>query len=131
MLVVGAACPAVGAGEGVMVPDGAALRVALDQVVARARPDGGWEFGKRPGERVHPHTYPLRFAERVAGPVGLADWDLLAIRSPGTPTAILALVDGYRLTGVVRYRETAVRSAELLAAIQMRSGWCFSEITLH
>jgi hypothetical protein len=43
------------------------LRVALDQVVARARPDGGWVFGALPGERVHPHTSPLRFAERVAG----------------------------------------------------------------
>lgn len=126
----GAGTPSA-AGDAVAVPDVAALRVALDQVVARARPDGGWEFGKLPGERVHPHTYPLRFAERVAGPVGLADWDLLAIRSPGTPTAILVLVDGYRLTGDVRYRDAAARSAELLAAIQMRSGGWFSEMPVR
>ncbi|MCC6848830.1 MAG: hypothetical protein IT294_10045 [Deltaproteobacteria bacterium] len=107
------------------------LHVALDQLVARARPDGGWEFGELPGERVHPHTAPLKFAERVAAPFGLADWDLLAIRSPGTPTAILALVDGYRLTGDERYRATAARGADLLAAIQMRSGGWFSEMPVR
>jgi hypothetical protein len=106
----------------------APLRVALDQVVARARPDGGWVFGTLPGERVHPHTYPLKFAERVAAPFGLADWDLVAVRSPGTPTAILALLDGYRLTGDDRYRANAVRAGDLLVALQMRSGGWFSEM---
>ncbi len=108
-----------------------ALRVALDQVVARARPDGGWVFGTLPGERVHPHTYPLKTAERLARPFGWNDWDLLAVRSPGTPTAVLALLDGYRLTGDDRYRATAVRAGDLLVAIQMRSGGWFSEMPVR
>ncbi len=109
----------------------AAFRTALDQVVARARPDGGWVFRTVPGERVHPHTYPLKLAERIAAPLGLADWDLVAIRSPGTPTAILALLDGYRLTGDDRYLATAVRAGDLLTAIQMRSGGWFSEMPVR
>lgn len=108
-----------------------AFRVALDQLVARARPEGGWVFGTLPGERVHPHTAPLKFAERVGSPVGLANWDLLAVRSPGTPTAILTLLAGYRLTGDDRYRATAVRAGDLLVAIQMRSGGWFSEMPVR
>ena len=109
----------------------AAFRVALDQLVARARPDGGWIFATLPGERVHPYTFPLKFAERVAAPLGLADWDLVVIRSPGTPTAILTLLDGYRLTGDDRYLATAVRAGDLLVALQMRSGGWFSEMPAH
>ena len=109
----------------------AAFLVALDEVVARARPDGGWVFGTLPGERVRPQTYPLRFAERVAAPFGLADWDIVVLRSPGTPAAILSLLTGYRLTGRDRYRETAVRAGDLLVAIQMRSGGWFSEMPVY
>lgn len=106
----------------------ARFRVALDEVVKRARPDGGWVFGALPGERVHPHTDPLQFAERVAKPFGLNDWDLIVMRSPGTPAAILTLLRGYRLLGDERYREAAVRAGDLLLALQMRTGGWFSEM---
>lgn len=106
----------------------ARFRVALDEVVKRARPDGGWRFGALPGERVHPHTDPLRFAERVAKPFGLNDWDLIVMRSPGTPAAILALLRGYRLLGDDRYRDAAVRAGDLVVALQMRTGGWFSEM---
>ena len=104
------------------------FRITLDELVARARPDGGWVFGTLPGERVHPHTYPLRFAERVAAPFGLADWDIVVLRSPGTPSAILSLLDGYRLLGDERYLATAIRAGDLLVALQMRTGGWFSEM---
>ena len=67
----------------------AALLVTLDELVARARPDGGWTFGHLPGRRFRPHTSPLRFAEWLARPFGRADWDVVVLRSPGTPAAIL------------------------------------------
>ncbi len=100
----------------------------LDAVLARERPDGGWMFATLPGERVHPHTYPLRFAERVAGPLGIADWDIVVLRSPGTPAAILALLNGYRLLGEDRYLASARRAGDLLVALQMRSGGWSSEM---
>ncbi|MEO7435763.1 MAG: pectate lyase, partial [Candidatus Binatia bacterium] len=101
---------------------------ALDAVLARERVDGGWVFGTQRGERVHPHTYPLRFAERVAAPFGLADWDIVVLRSPGTPAAILALLNGYRLLGDERYVASARRAGDLLVALQMSSGGWFSEM---
>lgn len=142
VLALAASCGAAPAGAAVAVGDGAAasaetgadlggLRVALDQLVARARPGGGWEFERRAGERVQPHTDPLRWAERLAAPFGLADWDLIVVRSPGTPAAILGLVAGYHLTGDDRYRDAAVRAADLLATVQMRSGGWFSEMPVR
>jgi hypothetical protein len=106
----------------------ARFRVALDEVVERARPDGGWVFGALPGERVHPHTDPLQFAEKVAKPFGLNDWDLVVMRSPGTPAAILALLRGHRLLGDDRYRDAAMRAGDLVVALQMRTGGWFSEM---
>lgn len=109
----------------------AAFLVTLDELVARARPEGGWTFGHLPGQRFRPHTYPLRFAEWLARPLGLADWDVVVLRSPGTPTAILSLLAGYRLTGRERYLETALRAGDLLVAIQMPSGGWFSEMPVR
>ncbi len=109
----------------------AALLLSLDELVARARPDGGWTFAAVPGRRFRPHTYPLRFAERLARPFGLADWDVVVLRSPGTPAAILALLAGHRLTGRERYLETAVRAGDLLVALQMQSGGWFSEMPVR
>ena len=109
----------------------AALLVTLDELVARARPDGGWTFGHLPGRRFRPHTSPLRFAEWLARPFGRADWDVVVLRSPGTPAAILSLLAGHRLTGRERYLETAVRAGDLLVAIQMPSGGWFSEMPVR
>ena len=109
----------------------AELRVTLDALVTFARPDGGWTFATVPGERVHPHTYPLRLAERIAAPFGLADWDIVVIRSPGTPSAILTLLDGYRWTGDERYLATAARAGDLLVALQLWTGGWFSEMPAH
>jgi hypothetical protein len=130
-LIVGGARP-VGAQDAEIVegedPQLAELRVALDELVGRERPDGGWTFATLPGERVHPHTTPLRFAERVAAPFGLADWDIIVLRSPGTPAAIMALLKGYAALGVERYLASAIRAGDLLVALQMRSGGWFSEM---
>jgi hypothetical protein len=108
-----------------------AFKLALDELLARERKDGGWVFGTLPGERVHPHTDPLQFAERVAAPFGLNAWDLIVMRSPGTPTAILALLKGYELLGDERYFAAAVRAGDLLVALQMRSGGWFSEMPAY
>ncbi len=118
-----------------LLPDDSPLladfRVALDELVARARPDGGWEFSTLPGERVHPHTYPLRMAERIASPFGLADWDIVVVRSPGTPSAVLTLLRGYRDLGDERYLETAQRAGDLLVALQLSTGGWYSEMPVR
>jgi len=132
VMVLGAERPSCADEPPLNIPDEppifAEYATALDAVLARERVDGGWVFHTQPGERVHPHTYPLRFAERVAAPFGLADWDIVVLRSPGTPAGILTLLNGYRLTGDERYLASARRAGDLLVALQMGSGGWFSEM---
>jgi Pectic acid lyase len=109
------------------VPD--ALTRRLDALVRLERPAGGWTFAPEvPGARPAPATWGLGLAERVAEPLGLADWDLIVVRSPGTPAAGLALLDGHRLTGRAEYLAAARRAGDLLVALQLRSGGWFSEM---
>jgi hypothetical protein len=103
----------------------------LDAVVARERPGGGWTFDAAPGQRPHPFTMVMQLAERVAAPLGLAHWDLLVLRSPGTPAAGLLLLAGHRLTGRPRYLEAARRTGDLLVATQLPSGGWFSEMPVE
>jgi hypothetical protein len=103
----------------------------LDALLAHERAGGGWTFASAPGARPQPCTVPLKIAERLAAPFGLARWDLVVLRSPGTPAAGLALLGGYRLTGRPDYLEAARRAGDLLIAIQMRSGGWFSEMPVE
>src|SRR5262245_29455935 len=54
-------------------------QATLDALVADQRPSGGWLFAAPPGERPQPYTQTLRVAERIARPLHLASWDLLAL----------------------------------------------------
>jgi len=107
------------------------LVMALDSVLAHERAGGGWTFASAAGTRPAPNTVPLKIAERLAAPLGLARWDLVVLRSPGTPAAGLALLGGYRASGRADYLAAAERAGDLLVAIQMPSGGWFSEMPVE
>jgi hypothetical protein len=101
---------------------------ALDSLVVRQRPAGGWTFASPPGTRPVPFTLVVQTAERLLAPLGLATWDLVVVRSPGTPAAGLVLIEGYRRTGRDAYLEAARRAGDFLVATQLRHGGWFSEL---
>ena len=106
----------------------AAFTTTVDALAARQRPDGGWAFDAPPGVRPHPFTLIMQTAESVAAPLGLAHWDLLVVRSPGTPAAGLLLLAAHRLTGRAQYLQAARRAGDLLVAVQLGSGGWVSEM---
>jgi hypothetical protein len=103
----------------------------LDALVATQRPAGGWTFASAPGTRPEPFTLVVKTAEHTLAPIGLATWDLVVVRSPGTPAAGLALVDGWRRTGRVEYLEAARRTGDFLVATQLSHGGWFSELPVE
>jgi hypothetical protein len=109
----------------------AAFTATIDALVARERPDGGWTFDAPAGARPHPFTLIMQMAEGVAAPLGLAHWDLLVVRSPGTPAAGLLLLAAHRLTGRAEYLEAARRTGDLLVAVQLGSGGWISEMPVE
>ena len=109
----------------------AEFTTTLDALLAIERKGGGWTFSCKAGTRREPCTRPLKLAERIAAPLGIARWDIVVVRSPGTPAAGLALLGGHRLTGRKEYLEAAKRSGDLLIAIQMGSGGWFSEMPVE
>jgi hypothetical protein len=73
----------------------------------------------------------MRRAERIAGAMGLATWDLIVLRSPGTPAAGLLLVRAHQLTHEEKYLDAARRAGDLLVNIQLSSGGWFSEMPVY
>src|SRR5262249_31379906 len=112
-------------------PELAAFTATLDALVAHQRRDGGWTLDAPPGERPHPLTGVMPVAERSAPPPGLAHWDLLVVRSPGTPAAGLLLLAGHRLTGRAEYLAAARHAGDLLVAVQLASGGWVSEMPVE
>jgi hypothetical protein len=106
-------------------------QAALDALVAEQRSYGGWVFAAPPGARPHPFTEIMQLAERLAAPFGLAKWDLVVLRSPGTPAAVLELLAGGIPERQDAYDAAARRAADLLVVIQLESGGWFSEMPLE
>ena len=106
-------------------------RRALDDLLRCERPEGGWTYVCPPRGPYGAVTWPLVRALAIARPLGLADWDVAVLRSPGTPAAGLALVEGYRRSGDPRYLAAARRTGDLLLALQLASGGWFSEVPVH
>jgi hypothetical protein len=125
------ACAATGHGIGRAGADEPALLATLDRLVALERRDGAWTFAAAPHTRPVPSTVVVKIAERVASPFGLADWDLVVMRSPGTPAAILALVDGYERSARAAYLDAAKRAGDLLLRTQLPSGGWYSEMPVE
>jgi hypothetical protein len=103
----------------------------LDALVAAQGADGGWHFAPEGDGRPHGHTWVMQAAERVAGAFGIARWDLVVIRSPGTPSAGLALLAGWRATGNDAWLAAARRAGDLLVAVQLAPGGWFSEMPVE
>jgi hypothetical protein len=127
------AVPAAGAGTHGEAPGPRlhAVTDALDAVLACERPSGGWTYVCERGVRTWGATRIINTAERIAGPLGLANWDLVVMRSPGTPAAGLLLLHGYALSTRPAYLAAAVRTGELLLNTQLGSGGWFSEMPVH
>jgi len=129
LLVAGAVARAAAAESGQDLPG---FTATLDALVADERVQGGWTFAPgADGGRPQPFTLVMQLAERVAQPLGLARWDLLVVRSPGTPAAGLLLLAGQRLTGRADYLDAARRAGDLLVATQLPSGGWFSEMPVE
>lgn len=111
--------------------DLAAFTATLDALVAQERVGGGWAFAPGPDGRPHAYTEVMRIAEWLGATVGLARWDLLVVRSPGTPAAGSLLLEGHRLTGRPAYLHAARRAGEILLATQLPSGGWFSEVPVE
>ena len=67
----------------------------------------------------------------VAGAAAANVGDLVVMRSPGTPAAILALVDGYERSGRAAYLDSAKRAGDLLLRTQLPSGGWYSEMPVE
>jgi len=112
-------------------PLGRELKEALDGVLECERPDGGWMYVCDRGVRVAGFTSITRRAERIAGAVGLASWDLVVLRSPGTPAGGLLFLRAYQKTGDEPYLAAARRTGDLLVNVQLPSGGWFSEMPVY
>lgn len=106
------------------------LRRALDDVLACERRDGGWTYTCAPGPDGAVTKIVIR-AQQVASLLGLPTWDLLVVRSPGTPAGGLVLLDGFHRTGDARYLAGARRAGDVLVATQLSSGGWSSEMPVH
>jgi len=114
--------------------DGASSELGrvLDRLVETQRPHGGWTFPpEHPGGPPIAFTMVVRLASRLLGPLGLARWDLVVIRSPGTPLAGRVLLDGWRLEGDGRWLEAARRTGDLLVQLQRAPGGWLSEMPVE
>jgi len=124
----GAVPPAAGVDAG----DGARTEPPRSEVVERLLAlqlaSGGWTFWSPPGRRPQPLTLVMRAAERSGDALGVADWELVVVRSPGTPQAGLVLLDAYDASGDERYLRAARRAGDLLVALQLASGGWASEM---
>lgn len=89
-------------------PTSGDLDRALDDVLACERPDGGWTYGCEPGPDGAVTKIVVR-AQQIAALLGLPLWDLLVVRSPGTPAGGLELLEGWRRTGNDRWLAGAAR----------------------
>ncbi|MCW5890574.1 MAG: hypothetical protein KIT14_08480 [bacterium] len=103
----------------------------LDALVAAQAADGGWHFAPEADGRPHGHTWVMRVAEWLAQRLGGPHWDLVVVRSPGTPSAGLALVAGWRATGRAQWLASARRAGDLLIALQLAPGGWVSEMPVE
>jgi hypothetical protein len=108
-----------------------AVTTALARMLECERPEGGWTYVCQQGIRTWGATSIVNTAERIAGPFGLATWDLVVLRSPGTPAAGQLLVDAYRRAPRAEYLHAARRTGDLLIGLQLPSGGWFSEVPVH
>jgi hypothetical protein len=104
---------------------------ALDAVLACERKGGGFMYVCKQGVRVWGATSVVNVAERVGGAFGLADWDVVVLRSPGTSTAGELLLDAHRRSGRPDLLAAARRAGDLVVNLQLPNGGWFSEVPVR
>jgi hypothetical protein len=104
---------------------------AVEAVLACERPGGGWMYVCEPGVRVWGATSVVNLAERVAGAFGLADWDVVVLRSPGTSAAGELLLEAHRRSGRPDLLAAARRAGDLVVNLQLANGGWYSEMPAH
>jgi hypothetical protein len=108
-----------------------AVAEALDALLDCERSEGGWMYACDRSARIAGFTTVMKRAERLAGAIGLATWDLIVLRSPGAPAGGLLFVRAYQRTHEEKYLAAARRAGDLLVNIQLSSGGWFSEIPVY
>jgi hypothetical protein len=107
------------------------VREALEAVLECERPDGGWMYVCHSGVRVFGATAVVNVAERVGEAFGLADWDLVVLRSPGTAAAGEILLAAHERTGDDALLASARRAGDLLVNLQLPNGGWYSEMPVR
>lgn len=106
-------------------------RDAIDAMLECEREEGGWMYVCPPERGSHGVTKIVNLALRASDVLGLPTWDLVVLRSPGTPAAGLLLVEAWERTGDPSYIDAARRNGDLLLQLQLPSGGWFSEMPVH
>lgn len=106
-------------------------RAAIDGMLECERPDGGWMYVCAPNRGAAGVTKIINLAARTSRRFGVPLFDLVVLRSPGTPAAGLLLLEAYERGGSERYLEAARRSGDLLLNLQLPNGGWFSEMPVH
>lgn len=110
----------------------AEARAAADDVLACARPDGGWTYVCNPASGPHGVvTRILIRARQIGSWLGGARWDVLVVRSPGTPEAGIVMLDAWKRWGDPRYLDAARRAGDILLEAQLGSGGWASELPVR
>lgn len=117
-----------GGARAALPPD---AREAIEAMLECERDEGGWMYVCPPDRGSHGVTKIVNIALRFSDAVGSEPWDLVVLRSPGTPAAGLLLVEAWERTREPRYLDAAKRNGDLLLQLQLPSGGWFSEMPVH
>ncbi len=120
-----------GGGERTAIGLDPRARAAVAAVLACERPAGGWRYACDPRLRSTGVTSIMIHASRAAGALGLASWDLAALRSPGTPAAGLLMLEAYDRGAGPQALEAARRAGDLLVSIQLPNDGWLSEMPVY
>jgi hypothetical protein len=130
-IVLAALLPAACA-DAVAADPASDAREAVDAMLACERPDGGWTYVCNPPSGPHGIvTRILVRARQIESWLGGPRWDVLVVRSPGTPTAGLVLLDASTRWRDPRYLAAARRAGDILLAAQLGSGGWASEVPVR
>jgi hypothetical protein len=108
-----------------------AATLAIEAMLECERPAGGWMYVCPPQSGSHGVTKVVNLGARLADTLNFEPWEVVVLRSPGTPAAGLFLLEAWEISGEPRYLEAARRSGDLLVELQLPSGGWFSEMPVR
>ncbi|MDG2308054.1 MAG: pectate lyase [Candidatus Binatia bacterium] len=108
-----------------------AVRTAIEAMLECERPEGGWMYVCAPERGSRGVTKIVNLGVRVRSTLGLEPFDLIVMRSPGTPAAGLLLLEAWERSGEERFLDDAKRTGDLILDLQLPGGGWFSEMPVH